>query len=111
MIAEFIALKIHGLPYVKQRMLLSIVVLESNTEYKLIGYREVCFYLQVSIIKVQGVNIYLTLRNCKLGPVLISQDLSPRNAFANYPGVEPLSCAYKSENLQSLSPPLVSLAP
>lgn len=38
MIAEFIALKIDGLPNVKQRMLLSSVVLESNTEYKLIGY-------------------------------------------------------------------------
>lgn len=42
---------------------------------------------------------------------MISQNLSPRNAFANYPGVEPLSCAYESENLQSLSPPSVSLAP
>ena len=61
---------------------------------------------------MQGVYIYLTLRNFKLGPpVLISQDLSPRNALANYPGVEPLFCAYKSENLQSLSPSSVSLAP
>lgn len=32
MIAEFIALKIDGLPNVKQRMLLSSVVLKSNTE-------------------------------------------------------------------------------
>ena len=111
MIAEFIALKIDGLPNVKQRMLLSSVVLESNTEYKLIGYWEFWLYLQVSTIKVQGVNIYLTLRNFKLGPVLTSQYLSPRHAFANYPGVEPLSCAYKSENLQNLSPPAVSLAP
>lgn len=56
-------------------------------------------------------NTYLTQGNFKLGPVLISQCLSPRNAFVNYPGVEPLSCAVKSENLQSLSPPAVSLAP
>lgn len=32
MITEFIALKIDGLPHVKQRMLLSFVVLESYTE-------------------------------------------------------------------------------
>jgi len=32
MITEFIALKIDGLPHVKQRMLLSFVVFESNTE-------------------------------------------------------------------------------
>ena len=69
MIANFIALKIDDLPNLKQRMLLSFVVLESNAKYKLIGYWEVWFYLQVSIIKVQGVNIYLTLRNFKLGPV------------------------------------------
>ena len=56
-------------------------------------------------------NIYLTLRNFKLGPVSISHCLSPRNAFAIHPGVEPLSCAFKSENLQNLSPPTVSLAP
>lgn len=31
--------------------------------------------------------------------------------FANYLGVEPLSCAFKGENLQSLSPSTVSLAP
>lgn len=46
MITEFIALKIDGLPHVKQRMLLSFVVLESYTE--LIRYWEVKFYLQVS---------------------------------------------------------------